>query len=165
MEQAIRRRDRQEDKRRTEQIIRKTEGYGDTVNPDRIRNPRATAAEETILGILLLFPEQLGELKKSDIGLVPEDFITEFNRRVYTALLACAESGAPVSVSSLGEQFNEAEMGRIVKMSVDRMKLTKNDLDVIRDCAGILQEERQKSTLTLEELLRRKRRQQLPGRD
>lgn len=165
VEQTIRRKTRQDDKRRTEQIIRKTEGYGDTVNPDRIRNPRATAAEETILGILLLFPELLGELKKSDIGLVPEDFITEFNRRVFAALLACSENGAPVSVSSLGEQFNEAEMGRIVKMSVDRMKLTKNDLDVIRDCAGILQEERQKSTLTLEELLRRKRKKQLTGKN
>ena len=161
VERAIRRRDRREDKRRTEQIIRKTEGYGDTVNPDRIRNPRATAAEETILGILLLYPEQLQELKKSDIKLTPEDFVTEFNRRVFTSLLACSESGAPFSLSSLGEQFNEAEMGRIVKMSVDRMKLTKNDLDVIRDCAAILCEERKKPALTLEELLRSKRQKQL----
>lgn len=55
-------------------------GYGDTVNREKLRYSSEAPHEEALLGILLLHPEygkQAAEL------LHPEDFATEFNRKIW----------------------------------------------------------------------------------
>lgn len=146
-------RKRQEKTQKTEQTrrqIQKTAGYGDRINPDRAKFRRAASAEESILGILLLYPELLSETAGGAEGLREEEFLTAFNRRVYAFLLSCTAEHGRFESGYLGEVFSDEEIGRITGMQVARTQLTKNDMSVIRDNITVLREEgakeKQKST-------------------
>lgn len=136
------------------QLIRATEGYGDRVNPDSIRNKRAANAEETLLGVLILYPELVAEYKKSPFFVPPEEFFTEFNRRVYTEVIS--EENGGFDIGSAGEKFTLDEIGRITKMTAMRQELTRNDMDVVRDSAEMIRSEHTKQ-LGIEDILNAKR--------
>ncbi|MBQ9747772.1 MAG: DNA primase [Clostridia bacterium] len=111
-------------------IVSDTLGYGDRINRDFVKNARAARAEEAILGILLLRPELLSDIRRGTIALAPTDFLTDFNRRVLEALLASDEN---TDLGVLASDFSPDEISRITRMQVDRAKLTKNDADVLWD--------------------------------
>ncbi|MBQ0009500.1 MAG: DNA primase, partial [Ruminococcus sp.] len=67
---SYRKKEENEEKRK---IVEKSLGYGDRVNKDFVKNVRAAKAEETILGILLLYPELINEIKSGKIQLAEED--------------------------------------------------------------------------------------------
>ena len=92
MKRDVERQMRHRQKKETEEIKRKivsdSLGYGDRVNRDFVKNAKAARAEEAILGILLLRPEFAAEIRKGKIPLSEDDFITEFGKRVFAALLS-----------------------------------------------------------------------------
>ncbi len=149
----IAKREREEKREQTREVIRKTEGYGDRVNPDRMKNLGAAGAEETILGILTMYPELIPEARDK-AGLTAEDFVTDFNRRVYEQMLAL---GAGFDVGLLGDTFSQEEISRIVKNTVARQGLTENGMAVIIQCAEKLKQNRQRQSFSLEELIASKR--------
>ncbi len=149
----IAKREREAKREKHHEIIRKTEGYGDRVNPDRMNNLGSAGAEDTILGILAMYPEQIPEAKDK-VGLSAEDFVTEFNRRVYEKML---EYGSDFDVGLLGDSFSQEEISRVVKNMVARQGLTENGISVVKQCAEKLRHNRQKQSLTLEELIAIKR--------
>ena len=114
---------------------------GDRINPDRAKHLRASSAETSILGILLLYPELLSEVTAGDIRLNENDFITTFNRRVFSFLVTCWEQHGNFDMGYLGEYFSEDEIGRIVGMQVARGQLTQNDISVLCDNITVLREE------------------------
>ena len=134
MKRDVERQMRHRQKKETEEIKRKivsdSLGYGDRVNRDFVKNAKAARAEEAILGILLLRPEFAAEIRKGKIPLSEDDFITEFGKRVFAALLSF-EGRSDIGI--LSETFTQDEISRIVKMQVDRNKLTKNDISVLQD--------------------------------
>ena len=133
---------RRKQKRETEEIKRKIVsdalGYGDRVNRDFVKNARAARAEEAILGILLLRPEFMTDVKRGRIELREEDFLTEFGKRVFAAFMSF---DGHFDIGLLSETFSQDEISRIVKMQVDRNKLTKNDLAVLQDHIRTLKSE------------------------
>lgn len=129
--------EKNEEKRK---IIEQSLGYGDRVNKDYIKNARAAKAEETILGILLLMPEYISDIKRGKISLSPDDFVTEFNRRVFTELISGEE---PPGLGILGESFTAEEMARIVRMQTARAQLSQNDASVINENIKTLQTEKE----------------------
>ncbi len=133
------RREKSEEKRK---IIEQSLGYGDRVNKDYARNAKAAKAEETILGILLLKPEYISDIKSGKISLDADDFVTDFNKRVFTELISREE---PPELGILGESFSAAEMARIVKMQTTRSLLTQNDASVIIENIKTLQTEKEDS--------------------
>ena len=114
------------------QSLRLAEGYGDRVNPDRRLFMQEAAAEEAILGILLLYPELIPQALEI-IG--PDEFRTALNRKIYEAIAGASDG---FSLSTLGQILSEEEMGRAVSYMAERERLTKNDLEVIEDCAKTL---------------------------
>ena len=149
----IAKRDRDEKKEQTREVIRTTEGYGDRVNPDRLKHLGAAGAEDTILGILTLYPELIPETVDT-VGLTEEDFVTSFNRRVYGRMVAL---GSDFDTALLGEDFTQEEISRVVKNTVARQGLTQNGMPVIRQCAEKLRQNRERQSLSLEELIASKR--------
>lgn len=137
----------------TEQIIRQTEGYGDRINPDRLNNAAANAAEEAILGVLATFPELIPKAA-DDVRLSPDDFVTSFNRRVYEEMV---KYGADFDIGLLGESFSPDEISKVASYMAARQKLTYNDIDEIRRCSERLKELHEKKSLSLEELIAKKR--------
>lgn len=153
----MRRREKEAQKEQTRQIIRQTEGYGDRVNPDKIKNPRASAAEETLLGILLRYPEKASILTEGETPLRTEEFFTEFGARVYTAFLAHWKKGEPFDTGLLGENLTPDEMSRVVRMAMNRTNLVNENDQILTDCVKILREEKEKETLSTVELIQNRR--------
>ncbi len=119
-------------------IVSDTLGYGDRVNRDFVKNAKAARAEEAILGILLLRQELVREIKSGRISLCAEDFLTDFNRRVFVAVM---EGDEPFDIGTLAESFTLDEISRITKMQVSRASLTKNDAAVLADHIKTLKSE------------------------
>lgn len=106
-------------------------GYSDRVNPDYIKAPAVAKNEETLLGLLLLYPEH--RKKVFEEGLVDEsDFFTEFNRRIFVYLKKAYFEGDD-SHLDMDACFTPDERGRITKMKINRMELTDNGSEVLID--------------------------------
>ncbi len=134
----IRKNRRQDSAEVKRKIVSDTLGYGDRINRDFVKNAKAARAEEAILGILLLRPEFVREIREGRISLCAEDFLTDFNRRIFTVL---AEGDVPFNLGTLGESFSLEEISRITKMQVDRASLSKNDASVLADHIKTLKSE------------------------
>ena len=142
MKRDVARQMRLRQKKETEEIKRKivseSLGYGDRVNRDFVKNAKAARAEEAIIGILLLRPEFTADIRKGKISLMEDDFVTEFGKRVFSALISFE---GHFDIGLLSETFTQDEVSRIVKMQVDRNKLTRNDLAVLQDHIRTLKNE------------------------
>ncbi|MBQ7699726.1 MAG: DNA primase [Clostridia bacterium] len=121
-------------------IIRQSEGYGDRVNPDKLRMTRAANAEEAILGIAQISPEFLIQAEKDGV-LNENDFKTNFNHRVYTALLDCVKNEGKYDISFISSKFTPDETGRITRMLISRTDLTDNSYGVFTEYARALRED------------------------
>ena len=102
----------------------------DRVNVDAAKNIRANSTEEGILGLMLMFEEFRAKAAEGFEGLCADDFVTEFGRRVFEAMLELEKSEGGFSKSMLGQSFNPDEMGRIEKIELSRRDLAKNDTEV-----------------------------------
>jgi len=112
--------------------------FGDRVNPDAAKDPAAAAAEDAIIGLLLLFPEHRAAVMRGEIKLCEDDFFTALGKRAFTAILQTAGDDTAFSLSHLGEQFTPDEMGRLVKLQQERQALRHNDIEVLRAAAASL---------------------------
>lgn len=112
--------------------------FGDRVNPDAAKDPAAAAAEDVILGLLLLYPEHRKALAAGELPLAEEHFFTAFGKRVFTACLTAEQEGDGFSFSALGEQFSPDEMGRLVRLQQDRQSLSNNGREVLLHAAETL---------------------------
>ncbi len=110
-------------------LVRQSEGYGDRVNRDKLRMTKAAYAEEAILGIAQINPDFLGKAESSGV-LSSDDFKTEFNRRVYDAMVKCVKEEGKFDVALIADNFNADETGRIIHMRVLRDELSDNGYDV-----------------------------------
>ncbi len=134
-------------------VMLSTEGFGDRVNPDRIKNQSAAGAEDAILGILATYPELIPKAKdKAELN--EDDFVTEFNRRVYTKM---TELGSGFDIGLIGDDFSQEEISRIVRNSVSRQSLTDNGEKVLCECISRLKALKKKESQSLEDLIASKR--------
>ncbi len=152
VKRAIRSREKAEQKSEFQSILNKTAGFGDRVNPDMVKSTAAVNTEENILGILLLFPENLAAVKNGKIELSADDFFSEFNRSVFSeAISRCSDSGS-FDISLLNEAFDPDQMGRITSMTVRRSKLSQNGSEILMDMIHRLKEETRKLNSEKDEL-------------
>ena len=138
VERQMRRNRRDESAEMRRKIVSDTLGYGDRVNRDFVKNAKAARAEEAILGILLLRPEYVREIRSGTIALCADDFLTDFNKKVFSAIL---EGDDPFDLGTLAETFTLDEISRITRMQVSRASLTKNDASVLEDHIRTLKSE------------------------
>jgi DNA primase len=138
VERRMRRKKKDEDAELRRKIVSDTLGYGDRINRDFVGNAKAARAEEAIIGILLLRPELVPEIKKGRVPLAADDFVTQFNKRVFEAILDCE---GKCDIGLLGQDFSVEEIDRITAMQVKRASLTKNDLEVLTDNVRTLKSE------------------------
>ncbi len=149
---------------RTEQESREAQttlkNYGDRINPEAAKDVRAASAEETVLGLLLIFEEYRNAVEQGDIPLTEADFVTTFHRRVFGSVMTLHRSEGGFRFELLGVNYSPDEMGRIQKMEVARQQLTQNGPEVFRSAVRVLVEASQKEAHqedTLSEHLQRLR--------
>ncbi len=120
---------------------------GDKINPEAAGSVQAAAAEETIIGLLLLYAEHRTSIKKGLVSLTPDCFVTTFNRRVFEAIMALEESDEGYDFSLLGESFSPDEMGRLAKLEQKRRSLTENGTTVLRGAIETLAAAKEKKAV------------------
>ncbi len=116
----------------------------DKVNPDAAGHLQAAAAEEIILGLLMLYPEHRKAVMIGQIPLASQDFITDFHRRVFDTMMAL-EAGDGYDFSLLGEYFTVEEMGRLSRLEQRRRMLSDNGTAVLRSASETLARERERA--------------------
>lgn len=136
----------------------------DRVNPEAAGNIRAAAAEDTVLGLMLLYEEYRRAVREGAVSLTADDFVTAFNRRVFEAIMELENSDGGFSTAVLGEQFDPDEMGRLAKLAQARRNLSENGQSVLKAAVRTLQDEKNAVTKddappedSLERLLEKKR--------
>lgn len=136
----------------------------DRVNPEAAGNIRAAAAEDTVLGLMLLYEEHRRAVREGAVSLTADDFVTAFNRRVFEAIMELENSDGGFSTAVLGEQFDPDEMGRLAKLAQARRNLSENGQSVLKAAVRTLQDEKNAATKddappedSLERLLEKKR--------
>ncbi|MBR3716187.1 MAG: DNA primase, partial [Clostridia bacterium] len=117
---------------------------GDRVNPDAAKYIKATAAEEALLGLMLIFDEFRALAARGDVPIRADDFVTDFSKRVFCALCDLENSEAGFSKAMLGQFFNVDEMGRIEKIEIERRRLARNDREVFLSCIESIKAEKTK---------------------
>lgn len=86
-------------------------GGTDRVNVHRRENLLAARAEETLIVILYRNPDLLRDITDK---ITPKDFITEFNRQVFTFITDSFKNDSSVQSLSFDERFDSAQTSKIV---------------------------------------------------
>lgn len=82
----------------------------DDVNPEALKFPKQAKAEQGIIAFLFNHPDKLSDISSR---LSPDDFVTDFNKRVFNILSHKIKSGADYSISSFNAEFSPDQMGKI----------------------------------------------------
>lgn len=139
IERRRRRERKKEESERVPKIISETLGYGDRINRERASNIKAAHAEEAIIGMMLIYPEYAEKIKAGTIELSPDDFVTDFNRRVFETMIS--DDGG-TDIGMLAQSFSFDEIARIEGMAEKRAELSDNGDEVFRENAAALKNER-----------------------
>lgn len=109
----------------------------DDINPERRKSVKGTAAEETLIAVLLKNPDFY---KIAAEKLPPEKMLTSLNRRIYETILSVLERGGTLDISAFAEKLLPAEIGYLVSLQ-NSEKAGKNPEIVLKDCIGVILEE------------------------
>lgn len=118
--------------------------YGDRVNPDAAKNIPAAAAEEAILGLMLLYEEYRSLVAQGKVSLCEDDFYTAFGKKVFAAIMETERAPGGFLFELLGETFSPDEMARLVSMQEKRRVLSANGRDVFESSIAALRAEMEK---------------------
>ncbi len=132
-------------KNESQRMRQESIGYGDKINPDFAKAPSVAKNEESVLGLLLLYPEHRKKVFEKKL-LNEDDFYTELNKRVFVFIRESYEKD-PVSLNDINEAFSPEEVGRITKMKLTRMQLAENGPSVFQECIDSLKFSVKKKTM------------------
>ncbi|MCI6581147.1 MAG: DNA primase [Oscillospiraceae bacterium] len=106
----------------------------DEINPEASKYSAQSKAEEFIILYLIKNQDKLKEIKNK---ISADEFVTQFNKKVFLAVTETIENYSDFSLSLLSDKFNDAEMGKISGIEAKNRDLTIND-DTLSDCIELL---------------------------
>lgn len=116
-------------------------GYQDRVNPDFAKAPAIAKSEESVLSLLLLYPEHRKRVFEESL-LCESDFFTELNKKIFNYISVSYKNND--SFEDINAVFTPEEIGRITKIKLDRMSLSVNGDSVLLDSINALKSSMQK---------------------
>lgn len=130
----LRKNTRTEKKKQWQNITAKATYTRDDMNPKAALFRKESKAEELIIHYLLRHSEDWEKISQE----APiEIFVTDFNKKVYTALLDKMKNNDKFTVSLLTDEFTAEEMGRISGIEAKNRDITIN-CSVFEDCVNTL---------------------------
>ncbi|MDD6060400.1 MAG: DNA primase [Ruminococcus sp.] len=130
----LRKNTRTEKKKQWQNITAKATYTRDDMNPKAALFRKESKAEELIIHFLLRHSEDWEKISQE----APiEIFITDFNKKVYAALLDKMKNNDKFTVSLLTDEFTAEEMGRISGIEAKNRDITIN-WSVFEDCVNTL---------------------------
>lgn len=79
----------------------------DKINPEKRRNKAAALAEERIIAVLLCHPDLLPNTEKN---LSEDDFVTVFNKHIFTSLVSRIKEGKSLTMSAFSQVLTDDEL-------------------------------------------------------
>lgn len=140
LQRATRSRRRTQEKATMRAIQRMDTAPKNTANPERSRHLRAAKAEEILIATLMRNPDFLAKMEGQ---VSSDDFLTDFNRRVFIAVCALIHEGRTPELSLLSARFTPAEMGAIAGILAQGAAIS-NTVAECGDCIKVLSEEKAK---------------------
>ena len=116
-------------------------GIGDKINFEGVKNVKARATEEAIIGLILLYDEFRDGVADGKIGLSGEDFFSDFHKRVFEKVIEL-QGKDQYDFSMLGQFFTPDEMGRLQGLEQKRRVLVDNGRTVFLQCVETLKKEK-----------------------
>ena len=136
VEELRRKNERNRKKKEIEDIVR-PKFSKDDVNPERRNSIKGTAAEETLIAILLQHPDFFEFTLER---LSPEKMLTTLNRRIYEIIIATLSEGKMLDISVFAQRLLPAELGLVVSLQ-NSNKAEENAKTVLKDCIEVILEE------------------------
>lgn len=140
-----RKRIREYEQRESQKAIMTAKGIDDRINTEASKNIKAKAAEELVIGLILMYPEYRAKAASGSVELTADDFSTDFSRRVYSAICELENSEGGFSKALLGQYFTPDEIGRIESMEQKRRTLAANGEDVFLEGVRNVKAEKNKA--------------------
>ena len=131
-------------KNQTQRIRQETAGYSDRINPDFLKSPAVAKNEETVLGLMLLFPNHRKKVFTDQL-LSADNFMTDLNKRIFEYIERAYKEGDDQLIT-INQEFTAEEIGRISRMKIRRMELSSNDDEVLYECIDNLKRSVDKKT-------------------
>ncbi len=119
-------------------------GIRDKINPEVAGNVQAAAAEEAILGLLLLYGEHRKAVATGQVPLTEDCFVTAFHKKAFVHIMELEYDDGGFDFSLLGEFFTPEEMGRLARLEQARRVLSENGTSVLRSSAEVLAREKER---------------------
>ena len=139
VESKARKRNNAQKKAEANEIYRKASGIGDRINPHSAEYLKACKVEEAILGLMQLYPSHL---KACVEKLTPENFVTDFCKKVFTEISECFKQTGKFDIAFIEEHFSVDEISRITKMMAQRQQLGDNGMEILTGLISDLLEEK-----------------------
>lgn len=159
VERIRRKRIREYEKRESQKAMMTVKGIDDRINTEASKNIKAKAAEELVLGLILMRPEYRAKAANGSVGLTADDFSTDFSRRVYSAICELENSEGGFSKALLGQYFTPDEIGRIESIEQKRRSLAANGEDIFLEGIKNVKAEKEKGEDDIGALFAKKREQ------
>ena len=106
----------------------------DDINPEAAKYPKQTRAEEGVIAYLFSHPDSAESVFSR---LSPDEFVTEFNKRVYASLENNLRDSGDFGLGSLGGEFSADEMGRISSILARSREVTA-DREALEDYISVV---------------------------
>ena len=106
----------------------------DRLNPMKASNLKAARAEETLIAILLNHPDYYEKLSP---GVSADDFVTPFNKGIFSVLEEYIKENKSISLSTLSQRLTNEETSKLTEYTVN-VVMANNGLKQANDCAAAL---------------------------
>lgn len=139
----VRKRRRTDRKAEIRAVPKITSAVADKVNPQKSKHLKAAKAEEMLISSLMRNPDYWQKLKRS---ISPDDFVTDFNRRVFVKIAQRLDSGQNTDFGSIADQdfsLDEINSLKAIEMQSDKLR---HSVKECLDCIAVIKTEKQKST-------------------
>ena len=123
--------------------IQKKDDILDKLNPQRKKFYRAAKAEEMLIALVMANPEFLSSV---DEKLSSDDYVTDFNRRIYKSITDRIRQGKSAEISFLYGELTEDEISAVAKIQTISHTL-KNTFAECDDCINVILNEKNKKVI------------------
>lgn len=123
--------------------IQRQEDILDKLNPQRKSFYRGAKAEEMLIALVMANPEFLSGV---DEKISYEDFVTDFNKRIFKAVTNRLRQGKSAEISFLYGELTEDEISAVAKIQTISHTL-KNTMAECVDCINVILNEKNKKSL------------------
>jgi len=127
LEYVSKRRQNKHDKEQLSYEIKRLDSLTAKVNPEALKYVRAAAAEEALIGYLLLHPDHVGSVSAK---LSADDMITAFHRKLYEVIVSRYQQQLVIELSVLVPLFSDDEVSQITYIFQAAQTRAEKSLDV-----------------------------------